>query len=158
MGARGLEAAAGTGRGPAAARPARQPIRSQTGWALVALGLLLFFDEVQWGMGRTGRLFAYEWADVVPDIMALAKGLGGGFPIGACLATERAATGMTPGTHGSTFGGNPLAMAIANTVLDVMLEDGFLPQVRRVAGALPELFAERIMRLRSLPRSPVPRL
>ena len=76
-------------------------------------GLLLIFDEVQTGMGRTGKLFAYEWAGVAPDIMALAKALGGGFPIGACLATAEAATGMTPGTHGSTFGGNPLAMAAA---------------------------------------------
>jgi acetylornithine/N-succinyldiaminopimelate aminotransferase len=98
--------------------------------------LLLFFDEVQCGMGRTGRLFAYEWSDVAPDIMALAKGLGNGFPIGACLATERAATGMTPGSHGSTFGGNPLAMAVANAVLDVMLEDGFLDDVTATAGVL----------------------
>ncbi len=89
-------------------------------------GLLLIFDEVQSGMGRTGKLFAHEWAGVAPDIMALAKGLGGGFPVGACLATERAAIGMTAGTHGSTFGGNPLAMAAANAVLDVMLEPGFL--------------------------------
>ncbi|MBT4711862.1 MAG: aspartate aminotransferase family protein [Alphaproteobacteria bacterium] len=99
-------------------------------------GLLLIFDEVQTGMGRTGRLFAHEWDGVEPDVMALAKGLGGGFPIGACLATSAAAKFMTPGTHGSTFGGNPLAMAVANAVLDVVLEDGFLDQVRRVAGAL----------------------
>ena len=81
-------------------------------------------------MGRTGRLFAYEWTGITPDIMALAKGLGGGFPIGACLATARAASGMTPGSHGSTFGGNPLACAVANAVLDVLLEDGFLEHVR----------------------------
>jgi acetylornithine/N-succinyldiaminopimelate aminotransferase len=116
-------------------------------------GLLLVFDEVQSGMGRTGRLFAYEWAGVAPDVMGLAKGLGGGFPVGACLATERAAVGMTAGTHGSTFGGNPLAMAAANAVLDVMLEPGFLARVERVAGFLrqrletlaaahPGLFAE----------------
>ena len=77
-------------------------------------GLLLIFDEVQTGMGRTGKLFAYEWTGVTPDIMALAKGLGGGFPVGACLATERAGKYMTAGSHGSTFGGNPLAMAAAN--------------------------------------------
>ncbi|HKR19284.1 MAG TPA: aspartate aminotransferase family protein [Stellaceae bacterium] len=99
-------------------------------------GLLLIFDEVQTGMGRTGKLFAHEWAGVKPDIMALAKGLAGGFPVGAFLATEKAAKGMTAGTHGSTFGGNPLAMAVANEVLTVMTEPGFLPQVERIAKAL----------------------
>jgi acetylornithine/N-succinyldiaminopimelate aminotransferase len=109
-------------------------------------GLLLFFDEVQTGMGRTGKLFAYEHADVTPDVIALAKGLGGGFPIGACLATERAAVGMTAGTHGSTFGGNPLAMAVANAVLDVMLEPGFLDHVaaagKKLQSALARIAAE----------------
>ena len=100
--------------------------------------ILLLFDEVQCGLGRTGKLFAYEWAGVAPDIMALAKGLGGGFPIGACLATARAASGMTVGTHGSTFGGNPLACAVANAVLDVMLADGFLPEVVRKGELLLE--------------------
>ncbi|MDA0652109.1 MAG: aspartate aminotransferase family protein [Proteobacteria bacterium] len=99
-------------------------------------GLLLFFDEVQTGMGRTGHLFGYEWAGVTPDVIALAKGLGGGFPVGACLATERAAIGITPGTHGSTFGGNPLAMAVANAVLDVLLEDDFLAKVRTTGNKL----------------------
>lgn len=99
-------------------------------------GLLLIFDEVQTGMGRTGKLFAYEWSDVTPDIMALAKGLGGGFPVGACVATERAAQYMTPGSHGSTFGGNPLAMAAADAVLDVMLAPGFLDGVKTVAAKL----------------------
>jgi acetylornithine/N-succinyldiaminopimelate aminotransferase len=99
-------------------------------------GLLLLFDEIQTGMGRTGRLFAHEWAGVVPDVMAVAKGLGGGFPVGACLATEKAAAGMTAGSHGSTFGGNPLAMAVGNAVLDVMLADGFLDDVRRIAASL----------------------
>ncbi len=93
-------------------------------------GLLLILDEVQSGVGRTGKLFAYEWAGIEPDIMAIAKGIGGGFPLGACLATEKAATGMTPGVHGTTFGGNPLAMAVGNAVLDVVLEDGFLQSVR----------------------------
>ncbi|HEY6578880.1 MAG TPA: aspartate aminotransferase family protein [Rhizomicrobium sp.] len=97
-------------------------------------GLLLIFDEVQTGLGRTGKLFAYEWAGVEPDIMAIAKGIGGGFPIGACLATERAASGMTVGSHASTFGGNPLAMAVGNAVLDVVLAPDFLPRVERVAN------------------------
>jgi acetylornithine/N-succinyldiaminopimelate aminotransferase len=99
-------------------------------------GLLLFLDEIQTGMGRTGKLFAYQWGDAAPDVLAAAKGLGGGFPVGACLASERAAVGMTTGAHGSTFGGNPLAMAAANAVLDVVLEDGFLEHVRRVAKVL----------------------
>ncbi len=99
-------------------------------------GLLLMYDEIQCGMGRTGRLFAHEWADAAPDVMAVAKGLGGGFPVGACLATERAAAGMVAGTHGSTFGGNPLAMAVANAIMDVMLADGFLEGVERLAGTL----------------------
>ncbi len=84
-------------------------------------------------MGRTGKLFAYEWSGIAPDVMSLAKGLGGGFPIGACLATERAGAAMTAGTHGTTFGGNPLAMTAANAVLDVLLEPGFLAHVDAVA-------------------------
>ena len=98
--------------------------------------LLLFFDEVQCGMGRSGRLFAHQWTEIVPDIMAVAKALGGGFPIGACLATEKVATVLAPGSHGSTFGGNPLAVAAANAVLDVMLADGFLEGVEAVSGRL----------------------
>jgi acetylornithine/N-succinyldiaminopimelate aminotransferase len=98
--------------------------------------LLLIYDEVQTGMGRSGRLFAYQWSGVAPDIMTLAKGLGGGFPIGACLATARAASGMTAGSHGSTFGGNPLACACGNAVLDVLLEDGFLERVEELAKRL----------------------
>lgn len=116
-------------------------------------GLLLIFDEVQCGMGRTGKLFAHEWAGVTPDIMAVAKAIGGGFPMGACLATEEAARGMVPGVHGTTYGGNPLAMAVGNAVLDVMLEDGFLETVRDKALRLkqglasivdrhPDIFAE----------------
>ena len=94
-------------------------------------GLLLIFDEVQTGIGRTGKLFAYEWSGVTPDILTAAKGIGGGFPIGACLATAEAARGMTPGTHGTTFGGNPLAMAVGQAALDVILAPGFLDDVRR---------------------------
>jgi acetylornithine/N-succinyldiaminopimelate aminotransferase len=99
-------------------------------------GLMLVYDEVQSGMGRTGRLFAHEWEGVPPDIMAVAKALGNGFPIGACLATEKAAAGMTPGTHGSTFGGNPLAVSAGNAVLDVMLEPGFFDRANRIAKVL----------------------
>ncbi len=116
-------------------------------------GLLLVYDEVQCGMGRTGKLFAHQWAGVAPDVMAVAKALGNGFPIGACLATEKAAVGMVAGTHGSTFGGNPMAVACGNAVLDVMLEPGFFERTQRVArllwgklealvGAYPKLFAE----------------
>jgi acetylornithine/N-succinyldiaminopimelate aminotransferase len=98
-----------------------------------AHGLLLVLDEVQTGMGRTGRLFAHEWAGITPDVMAVAKGLGGGFPIGAVLATNDAARGMVAGTHGSTFGGNPLAMAVGGAVLDAVLEPGFLEHVQAMA-------------------------
>lgn len=104
-------------------------------------GILLMFDEVQTGVGRTGKLFAHEWANVTPDIMAIAKAIGGGFPMGACLATEEAAKGMTAGTHGSTFGGNPLAMAVGNAVLDVVLDDDFLDQVRQRSLALTQKLA-----------------
>jgi acetylornithine/N-succinyldiaminopimelate aminotransferase len=101
-------------------------------------GLLLIFDEVQCGMGRTGKLFAHEWAGVTPDILAAAKALGGGFPIGACLATERAAKHMVAGTHGSTFGGNPLATSVGHAVMDVMLEKGFMERVQQVAARLSQ--------------------
>ncbi len=99
-------------------------------------GLLLFYDEIQCGMGRTGKLFAYEWSGAAPDVMAIAKALGGGFPVGACLATAAAASGMVVGSHGTTFGGNPLAMAVANGVLDVMLAPDFLERVRQIANHL----------------------
>jgi acetylornithine/N-succinyldiaminopimelate aminotransferase len=99
-------------------------------------GILLMFDEVQCGMGRTGKLFAHEWAGVEPDVLATAKGLGGGFPVGACLAKEGPAAAMTLGSHGSTFGGNPLAMAVGNAVLDIVLADGFLAHVDAVARRL----------------------
>jgi acetylornithine/N-succinyldiaminopimelate aminotransferase len=105
-------------------------------------GLLLMFDEVQTGIGRTGELFAYQRTGVEPDIMALAKALGGGFPIGAFLATTEAAKGMTAGTHGSTFGGNPLAMAVAHAVLDVVTADGFLDKVKKNALLLKQRLAE----------------
>ena len=109
-------------------------------------GLLLIFDEVQTGMGRTGDLFAYKRLGVVPDIMPLAKALGGGFPIGACLATAEAASGMTPGSHGSTFGGNPLAIAAANAVLDVMLKPGFFDHVQQMSLLLKQKLASVVDR------------
>jgi acetylornithine/N-succinyldiaminopimelate aminotransferase len=105
-------------------------------------GLLLIFDEVQTGMGRTGELFAYQRSGVAPDIMTLAKALGGGFPVGACLATNEAAAGMTAGTHGSTFGGNPLAMSAVNATLDVMLEPAFLEHVKRISLLFKQRLAE----------------
>jgi len=118
-------------------------------------GLMLVFDEVQTGIGRTGALFGYQGDNVAPDIMALAKGLGGGFPLGACVATEKAASGMTAGMHGSTFGGNPLAMAVAEEVLAVVTEPGFLDQVmdvgqhlRHALEALPGEFPDRVTEVR----------
>jgi acetylornithine/N-succinyldiaminopimelate aminotransferase len=94
-------------------------------------GALLIFDEVQCGMGRTGKLFAHEWAGITPDIMMVAKGIGGGFPLGAVLATENAALGMTAGTHGSTYGGNPLACAVGAKVTEIIADDAFLSEVSR---------------------------
>ena len=99
-------------------------------------GALLILDEVQGGMGRTGKLFHHEWAGIAPDIMTVAKGIGGGFPLGACLATEKAASGMVLGTHGSTYGGNPLACAVGIAVMDIVTAPGFLDQVSRIGGRL----------------------
>jgi len=106
-----------------------------------AHGLLLIMDEVQTGVGRTGRLFAHEWSGVTPDIMSAAKGIGGGFPLGVCLATAEAARGMTAGSHGTTFGGNPLAMAVGNAVLDVVLGEGFLDRVEQLGLLLKQRLA-----------------
>jgi acetylornithine/N-succinyldiaminopimelate aminotransferase len=99
-------------------------------------GLILIFDEIQTGIGRTGKLFAYEWLEFAPDIMCVAKAIGGGFPLGALLATAEAAKGMTVGTHGTTYGGNPLAMAVGNAALDMVLAPGFLAHVNKVANYL----------------------
>jgi len=105
-------------------------------------GLLLIFDEVQSGVGRTGKLFAHEWAGVTPDIMAVAKGIGGGFPMGAFMATREAAKGMTAGTHGSTYGGNPLAMAVGNAVLDLVADPALLAKVEAMGLLLKQRLAE----------------
>ena len=116
-------------------------------------GVLLIMDEIQTGMGRTGKLFAHEWSGATPDIMAVAKGIGGGFPLGACLATEKAAVGMVAGTHGSTYGGNPLACAVGMAVMKIVSDQEFLASVRKRAGYLrqrleaivathPKIFAE----------------
>ncbi|WP_262693248.1 aspartate aminotransferase family protein [Kordiimonas aquimaris] len=117
-----------------------RPIPVETMQALRTIcdehGLLLAVDEIQCGMGRTGKLFAYEWSGIEPDIITAAKGIGGGFPLGACLATEEAASGMIVGTHGSTYGGNPLAMAVGNAVLDEMLKPGFLEHVEEMGSML----------------------
>ena len=99
-------------------------------------GILMMLDEVQCGVGRTGKLFAYEWAGITPDIMMVAKGIGGGFPLGAVLATQNAASGMTAGTHGSTYGGNPLACAVGGAVMDIVSDDAFLAEVNRKASLL----------------------
>lgn len=104
-------------------------------------GVLIIYDEVQCGIGRTGKLFAYEWAeDAAPDILCSAKGIGGGFPFGACLTTEATGQHMQPGSHGSTYGGNPLAMAVGNVVWDIISDESFLAEVRRVAGTLAQGF------------------
>lgn len=104
-------------------------------------GILLIFDEIQTGVGRTGKLFAHQWIGVEPDIMAIAKGIGGGFPMGACLATAETAEALAPGTHGTTFGGNPLAMAVGNAVLDVVLGDGFMEEVQQKSLNLKQKLA-----------------
>ncbi len=107
-------------------------------------GLLLIFDEVQSGLCRTGHIFAHEWFGIVPDVMTLAKGLGGGFPVGCCLATARAAQGMTLGTHASTFGGNPLGMAVGNAVLDVLLADGFTRAILHTSRLLTAALGQMV--------------
>ncbi len=130
-------------QGEGGIRPASQPFLQGLRDICDKRDLMLVFDEVQCGVARTGSLYAYEQFGIAPDIMASAKGIGGGFPMGACLATEKAARGMVIGTHGSTYGGNPLAMAAGQAVLDVVLEDGFLDGVKatgdRLRGALEQM-------------------
>jgi acetylornithine/N-succinyldiaminopimelate aminotransferase len=143
------------GIGPATAAILIEPVQGEGGVRVASLpflralrklcddnGLLLIFDEVQTGFARTGDLFVYQHTGVVPDIMPIAKALGGGFPVGACLATTEASKGMTTGTHGSTFGGNPLAMAVGNAVMDVMTAPGFIEKVRKTALLLKQRLAE----------------
>lgn len=130
-------------QGEGGVRPASQPFLQALRDICNERDMMLVFDEVQCGVARTGTLYAYEQYGIAPDIMATAKGIGGGFPLGACLATEKAARGMVIGTHGSTYGGNPLAMAAGQAVFDVVLEEGFLEQVKvtgdRLRGALEQL-------------------
>ncbi|MGH7085879.1 MAG: aspartate aminotransferase family protein [Acetobacteraceae bacterium] len=123
-------------QGEGGIRPASLQFLRDLRAACDEFGLLLGLDEIQCGMGRTGKLFAHEWAGITPDVISVAKGIAGGFPMGAILARERLAKHMTPGTHGSTFGGNPLACAAANAVLDVMLAPGFLAEVDGVGRTL----------------------
>ena len=145
----GDEAALRAAVGPETAAILIEPIQGEGGIRMVDAAflkllrqvcdehdLLLVFDEIQCGVARTGKLFAHEWAGVAPDVMTIAKGIGGGFPLGACLATESAADGMGFGTHGSTYGGNPLGCAVGCAVMEAVLEDGFLADVSRKAGAL----------------------
>ena len=108
--------------------------------------ILLILDEVQCGLGRTGKLFAFEWAKIKPDIVPIAKGIGGGFPIGACLMEKKVAEAMKPGSHGSTFGGNPLGMAVASSVLDHILDKDFLENVVLVGEYLKDQFSENIVK------------
>ncbi|MDF2234317.1 aspartate aminotransferase family protein [Albimonas sp. CAU 1670] len=145
----GDEAALRAAIGPETAAILIEPIQGEGGIRMVDAAflkllrklcdehdLLLILDEIQCGVARTGKLFAYEWAGIEPDIMTIAKGIGGGFPLGGCLATESAADGMVAGTHGSTYGGNPLGCAVGVAVMEAVLEDGFLAEVNRKAGAL----------------------
>jgi len=106
--------------------------------------LLLILDEVQCGIGRSGKFFAFDWAGIEPDIVPIAKGIGGGFPVGACLVNKKAGSGMKPGNHGSTFGGNPLAMSVGNAVLDIILEKGFLENVVKIG----EYFEAQLLKLK----------
>jgi len=121
--------------------PAQERFLSQVKKLCLENGILLILDEIQCGVGRTGTLFAYEEYNVMPDIMAIAKGIGGGFPLGACLATERAAQGMTAGTHGSTYGGNPLACAVGNAVLEIINDQKFLDKVKNKSLLLKQKLA-----------------
>ncbi len=130
--------------GPETAAIIVEPIQGESGVRVAPPGFLKALRELceQSGVGRTGRFFAYEWTGIKPDVAAIAKGIGGGFPLGACLATAEAAKGMVVGTHGSTFGGNPLAMSVGNAVLDVMLAPRFLENVQRTALLLKQRLAE----------------
>ncbi|MEM9240818.1 MAG: aspartate aminotransferase family protein [Pseudomonadota bacterium] len=121
-------------QGEGGIRPATDQFLKELRALCDARGIMLILDEVQCGMGRTGKLFAHEWAGITPDVTLVAKGIGGGFPLGCVLATEEAASGMTAGTHGSTYGGNPLACAVGNAVMDHVADEAFLSEVNRKAG------------------------
>lgn len=131
-------------QGEGGLRPASQGFLEGLRMACNDHDLMLVLDEVQAGVARTGKLYAHEHYGIEPDIMATAKGIGGGFPLGACLATEEAAAGMTIGTHGSTYGGNPLAMAAGEAVFDVILEDGFMEHVRLMGDRLRQSLEQLI--------------
>jgi len=133
-------------QGESGIKPAEARFLRELRAACDEFGLFLAFDEVQTGMGRTGRMFAYEWSGVTPDVMTLAKGIGGGFPLGAILATEAVAQHLTPGSHGSTFGGNPLACAAGNAVMDVLTGEGFLAHVCTVSEALAGMLEQLVAR------------
>lgn len=135
-----------TVQGEGGIRPANDEFLRGLRAACDEFGLLLFFDEIQCGLGRTGKLFAYEWSGVTPDVMCVAKAIGGGFPLGACLAAEKAASGMTAGSHGTTYGGNPLAMAVGDAVMDLLLAPDFLPHVREIGDLLFSKLEELVKR------------
>ncbi|MDF1749736.1 MAG: aspartate aminotransferase family protein [Alphaproteobacteria bacterium] len=133
-------------QGEGGIRPASLEYLKQLRQTADEYGLLLILDEVQSGNGRTGKMWAHEWADIKPDAIATAKGIGGGFPMGAILATEKAAQGLTPGTHGTTFGGNPLAMAVGNAVMDIIQAPGFLDGVEKVGAYFWERLEDLVAR------------
>ena len=123
-------------QGEGGTRPVSLSILEEIKKLCIKNDILLFLDEVQCGLGRSGKLFSYQWSNIEPDIMATAKGIGSGFPMGACLATEKSSIGMTKGTHGSTYGGNPLAIAVGTTVINEIMSNGFLNKVNKIAKYL----------------------
>ena len=123
-------------QGEGGTRPVSLSILEEIKKLCIKNDILLFLDEVQCGFGRSGKLFSYQWSNIEPDIMATAKGIGSGFPMGACLATEKSSIGMTKGTHGSTYGGNPLAIAVGTTVINEIMSNGFLNKVNKIAKYL----------------------
>ena len=137
-------------QGEGGIRPAHLDFLRDLRAACDEFGILLGMDEVQCGMGRTGKLFAHEWAGIEPDVMSIAKGMAGGFPMGAVLAKEAVAKHLTPGTHGTTFGGNPMACAAANAVLDVVLAPGFLAEVDRKARRLWDMLGQVVAEMPSV--------
>ncbi len=125
-----------TVQGEGGARPVKLKLLDEIKKICDQYKALLFLDEVQCGFGRSGKLFSYEWSNIEPDVMAVAKGIGSGFPMGACLATNKASVGMTKGMHGSTYGGNPLAVSVGKAVITEIMSDGFLQKVDNIAKYL----------------------